>query len=382
MELYRKAGARYFVAQAVHCDNFDLWDSKFHRWNAVQMGPKRDMVGTWEQAALKQGLRFGVSEHLGYSRCWFQTSHGADKHGPFAGVPYDGTDARLSTLYHPSDPLDCCRYSNAPDWHREWFNRIKDLVDHYQPDLLYSDGGIPFGEVGRSLVAHFYNESIRTHGGQLAAVYTCKLMQNSGDFVQGVSVQDVERGAMREIQPLPWQTDTSNGDWYFRENDRYKTAAQVVRLLADIVSKNGNMLLNIVQYPDGSLPPQSAKLLEELAAWMRTNGEAIHGTRPWKVYGEGPTVVAGGHFKEEFPFTAQDIRFTTKGGRLYAIVLGLPHQKVHIRSLAGEPIAAVSLLGSVENPIWKQDADGTVIESPAKLPCEHAVTFRITLRKP
>ena len=187
------------------------------------------------------------------------------------------------------------------------------------------------------------------HGGRLESVYTCKLMQNSGDFVEGVAVQDVERGAMRAIQPLPWQTDTSNGDWYFRENDRYKTAAQVIRLLADIVGKNGNMLLNIVQYPDGSLPPESAKLLEELAAWMGVNGEAIHGTRPWKVYGEGPTVVAGGHFKEEFPFTAQDIRFTTKDGRLYAIVLGLPRQKVRIRSLAGEPIAAVSLLGSHEN---------------------------------
>ena len=155
MELYRKAGARYFVAQAVHCDNFDLWDSKFHRWNAVEMGPKRDMVGDWKQAALKQGMRFGVSEHLGYSRCWFQTSHGADKTGPLAGVPYDGADSRSRTLYHPGDPLDCCRYSDSPDWQHNWSNRIEDLVDHYQPDLLYTDGGIPFGEVGRSLVAHF-----------------------------------------------------------------------------------------------------------------------------------------------------------------------------------------------------------------------------------
>lgn len=381
MELYRKAGARYFVAQAVHCDNFDLWDSKFQRWNAVQMGPKRDMVGTWKQAALKQGMRFGVSEHLGYSRCWFQTSHGADKTGHFAGVPYDGADARWRTLYHPADPLDCCRYSDAPDWQREWFNRIEDLVDHYQPDLLYSDGGIPFGEVGRSLVAHFYNESIRTHGGRLEAVYNCKLMKDSGDFVESVSVQDVERGAMREIQPLPWQTDTSNGDWYFRENDRYKTAAQVIRLLADIVSKNGNMLLNIVQYPDGSLPPESATLLKELAAWMSINGEAIHGTRPWRVYGEGPTVVAGGHFKEEFPFTARDIRFSTKGDALYALVLGWPDDgRLRIRALATSAgkIASVELLGASGELDWSQQDNGLRVTLPKKKPCDHAYALKIT----
>ena len=204
-------------------------------------------------------------------------------------------------------------------------------------------------------------------------------MHDSGDFVEGVSVQDVERGAMREIQPLPWQTDTSNGDWYYREHDHYKTAAQVIRLLTDIVSKNGNMLLNIVQYPDGSLPPESAKLLEELAEWMSIHGEAIHGTRPWKVYGEGPTVVAGGHFKEEFPFTARDIRFTTKDGKLYAIAMGWPADgKLTIRSLAmPNGIKSVKLLGCKGKLAWKQTEKGMEITLPQQTVSDIAIAFEI-----
>jgi alpha-L-fucosidase len=106
MALYKKAGARYFVSQAVHCDNFDLWNSRFHKWNAVAMGPKHDVVGDWQKAAKKQGLPFGVSEHVGYSRCWFQTSHGADKTGPLARVAYDGADAKWQDLYHRASQPD------------------------------------------------------------------------------------------------------------------------------------------------------------------------------------------------------------------------------------------------------------------------------------
>ena len=173
MSLYKKAGARYFVSQAVHCDNFDLWDSKFHQWNAVRMGPKRNIVGDWQKAARKLGLPFGVSEHVGYSRCWFQTSHGADKTGPLAGVPYDGADPKWQDLYHPPSQPNGCEYSRDPDWHREWFVRMKDLVDQVHPDLFYTDGGVPFGVVGRSLVAHLYN--VRANpSGKTEAVYTCK----------------------------------------------------------------------------------------------------------------------------------------------------------------------------------------------------------------
>ena len=300
------------MAQAVHCDNFDLWDSKFHRWNSLQMGPMRDMVGTWKLAALKQGMRFGVSEHLGYSRCWFQPSHGADKTGPLAGVPlrWCGLRCRARSTIQPTRSMAAVIAtrptgiaSGSTGSRISWIitNRTSSTPTEAFPSarsgavwsaFLQREHPPARGATGGGLHLQGDAELRRLHGGRVGA--------------------GRERSAMREIQPLPWQIDTSNGDWYFRDNDRYKTAAQVIRLLADIVSKNGNMLLNIVQYPDGSLPPESAELLKQLAAWMSINGEAIHGTRPWKVYGEGPTVVAGGHFKEEFPFTARDIRFTTR----------------------------------------------------------------------
>ncbi len=146
-------------------------------------------------------------------------------------------------------------------------------------------------------------------------------------------MQDVERGVMSGINPLPWQTDTSNGDWFYADGYTYKTAPEVIRMLADIVSKNGNLLLNVVLYPDGSLPPESQTLLSELKPWMAVNAEAIHGTRPWTVHGEGPTETAAGAFKENAQYTAQDIRFTTKGKTLYAITLGEPSGSVSITSL-------------------------------------------------
>ena len=197
---------------------------------------------------------------------------------------------------------------------RDWYRRIQDLVDTYQPDLLYSDGGIPFGEVGRSMMAHLYNSSKKWHGGRLEAVYNFKNI-GSGEAIEGAGVLDVERGGLGGINPLPWQTDTSIGDWFYQDNYRYKSTSQVIHSLADIVSKNGNMLLNVVQYPDGSLPPEPQRFLEEMALWMPINGEAIYGTRPWTIYGEGPTQVRAGNFSEDIPFTPKDIRFTTKAAR-------------------------------------------------------------------
>ncbi|MGH2271762.1 alpha-L-fucosidase [Anaerohalosphaeraceae bacterium U12dextr] len=384
MSLYKKAGAKYFVSMAVHHDNFDLWNSTYHRWNAVKMGPQRDIVGQWQAAAEKYGLYFGVSEHLAASYTWFTSSHGADKDGPKAGVPYDGNDPNYWDLYHPKhdEPFGGGDkwYAKNPQWQQTWQKRIRDLVDQYHPDLLYSDGGFPFGEVGRELVAHFYNTNMQQHHGKLQAVYTCKDI-GSGEFNRQACVQDVERGAMKDINPLPWQTDTSNGDWYYRTHDRYKTTGQVIRLLADIVSKNGNMLLNIVLRPDGSLPPESEKLLAELGPWMEMNGEAIYGTRPWKVYGEGPTVVGGGHFKEDYPFKADDIRFTTKGNTLYAIALGVPTTELKIKSLAGVSITDCRLVGSKEKLQWTQDAEGLTIKPVRQWPCDHAVVFKMKIKQ-
>jgi alpha-L-fucosidase len=240
-----------------------------------------------------------------------------------------------------------------------------------------------FGQVGRTLVSNFYNASIAAHGGKLEAVYNHKDI-GSGEFIREAGVQDVERGVMEGINPLPWQTDTSIGDWFYSDGYKYKSTSEVVHMLADIVSKNGNLLLNVVQYPDGSLPPEPLQFLHEMADWMSVNGDAIYGTRPWKTFGEGPTKAAAGHFSENTAYTAEDIRFTVKDGALYAITLGEPKATVRIKSLGrkagleNRPVKAVALLGSEAPLRWEQQDDALVITLPASLPSKMASSFRIS----
>lgn len=359
MALYKKAGARYFVSMAAHHDNFDLWNSTHHRWNAVKMGPKRDVVGDWQRAAKKQGLKFGVSEHLGASWTWFQGSHAADQNGPMAGVSYDGANPEYDDLYHPAAlPGDRGWYTTDPRWHREWYRRVKDVVDLYRPDLLYTDGALPFGEVGASIVAHLYNVNAQS-------VYACK--QPSG----GRWAQDVERGVLSEIAAHPWQIDTSIGDWYYNKNWKYRGADWVIRMLVDVVSKNGNLLINVVQRPDGSLDPEAEKVLADMAVWMKANGESIYGTTPWLVFGEGPTRAQGGAFREDFGFTAKDVRFAAKGnGTVYASLMGRPNERrmtlVSLGKHAGDEgtVEGVSMLGSRKKVEWSQDSAGLHVVLP------------------
>jgi alpha-L-fucosidase len=371
----------------VHHDNFDLWKSRHHLWNATAMGPRRDIVGAWRDAARRRRLRFGVSEHLGASHNWFRPSQQFDHFWPKFGVDYDGADPRYADLYHPKhDEIykgnAATWYTENPAYHQVWFDRIRDLVDSYEPDLLYSDGGIPFGEVGRSLVAHYYNRSVAKRG-QVDVVYNCKGM-GSGEFYPEACVQDVERGVMSGINDRPWQTDTSNGDWYYADGYTYKTGSDVIRMLADIVSKNGNLLLNVVLYPDGSLPPESQALLADLTAWMQINSEAIHRTRPWRVFGEGPTEIEGGAFNENTAYTAQDIRFTTRGETLYAITLGEPQGRVEIRSLGRQAwheqraVRRVQMLGVRQALTFEQTDSALTVELPGRLPSQHASALKIS----
>ena len=391
MALYKKAGAKYFVSMGSHHDNFFLWDSKIHRWNAVQMGPRKDVVGLWQKAAKDQGLRFGVSEHLGASYTWFQVAHSADKTGPMAGVPYDGNDPQFADLYHgKAAPDDTGWLTTNPVWQREWFDSIKELVDRYKPDLLYSDSAMPFGNVGRSLIAHFYNQDMAKNGGRLEAVYTCK--EESG----GKWVRDIERGVAEGISPEPWQTDTSIGDWYYRTGQRYKTSTEIVQMLTDIVSKNGNLLINVVQTPEGDLEPDMVQILDEIAAWIAVNGEGIYSTRPWVVYGEGPSTKAQtrGRFGglrdvPETAYTAEDFRFTRSkdGGTLYAFCLGKPGAEIRITSLGRDAkltervVANVQLLGSDAMLDWRLDDDALVIQTPANLPVSPATGLKVAFRR-
>jgi alpha-L-fucosidase len=380
MQLYKKAGAKYFVSMGSHHDNFFLWDSKLNKWNAVQMGPKRDVVGDWQKAATKYGLKFGVSEHLGASFTWFQVARGADKTGPKAGVPYDGADAKYQELYHfAAKPGDTGWYSNDPRWQQQWYDEIRELVDNYHPDLLYSDGPVAFNnEVGLSMIAHLYNANATAHGGQTQAIYNCK--QKS----EGRWVEDIERGIMPAIDPDPWQTDTSIGDWYYNRNYKFRPVSWVIDMLVDNVSKNGNLLLNVVQRPDGSLDPEVEQMLGQLADWIAVHGEAIYGSRPWQIYGESKVKVKGGKFAEDFKYDAKEIRFTTKGPVLYAIALGWPADgKIVVRSLAkpaGENsnnVTSVSLLGYDGKISFKQTADGLIVTLPEKKVSEYTTGLKI-----
>ena len=390
MALYKSTGARYFVSMGTHHDNFFLWDSKIHRWNAAKMGPKKDIVGLYQQAAKKQGLKFGVSEHLGASFTWFRTAHGADEAGPMKGVPYDGADPQFQDLYHsPRAADDKGWLTNNPADQRRWFECIKELVDLYQPDLLYSDSPMPFGDVGRSLITHLYNANATRNGGTTAAIYTCK------EDAKGKWVRDIERGVADGIRPEPWQTDTSIGDWYYRRGQKYMKSGEVIRMLTDIVSKNGNLLLNVVQTPEGDLEPDVLAILDGIGKWVAINGEGIYGTRPWQIYGEGPSTNTAqekgrfGGLKDvpTKPFTPADFRFTASkdGTTVFAFCFGVPDQEFRITAFGTDSklnhnkITTVEILGSKEKITWAQEAGALVVTKPATVPNPEAVGIKITL---
>ncbi len=380
MKLYKRVGAKYFVSMGVHHDNFFLWDSQIHRWNSVDMGPKRDIVGDWQKAAKKEGLKFGVSEHLGASYTWYQVAKGADSKGEYKGVPYDTCDPQYYDLYHrPAAEGDNQWYTNDPEWQREWYDRIKELVDMYQPDLLYSDGALPFkNDVGRSMIAHLYNQDLQHHRKQ-NVVYNCKEPSN------GRFVHDIERGITEGIAELPWQTDTSIGNWFYKTGQGYASSTELIQMLVDIVSKNGNLLLNVVQTPEGDLEEDVIKILEDMAAWNKDNGEAIYGSRPWHVFGEGPSLSktqGKGHsdgIKDIRAYESGDLRFTTNGKTLYAFAMEHPTGDLTIHSVPKtQKVRSVKLLGSKEKIRFTQSADGALtIHKPTTLPDYRVIVFKI-----
>lgn len=423
MDRYVKAGARYFVALANHHDNFDCYDSTHHAWNSVRVGPKKDIVGIWARVARSRGLRFGVSNHSAHAWHWFQTAYGYDPEGPLAGVRYDAFTLRKEDgkgkWWEGLDPQELYTGPNivmpggittiaeAQRWHERndrvwtedpppnnprfvetWFLRCQELVDKYQPDLLYFDNTeLPLGQAGLDIAAHYYNANIK-YNGNLQAVLTSKGLKPEH---QGTMVLDIERGRADRILATPWQTDTCIGQWHYRrslfEQHRYRTAKNVVQTLVDIVSKNGNLLLSIPVRGDGTIDEDEVQFLEELASWMRVNGEAIYGTRPFVVHGEGePDVQGAANFNESRAraYTAKDIRFTVKGDVLYAIALGWPEEaRLKIETLAqGRPeypwkIARIELLGSLGALRFTRDSAGLVVTLPKEKPNEYAYVLKI-----
>ncbi len=423
--LYRRAGAQYFFALANHHDNFDLWDSKYQPWNSVRIGPQKDLIGGWARAARPHGLRFGVSVHAAHAWSWYEPAQGADTSGKFAGVPYDGkltkADGR-GQWWEGLDPQDLYEQRHLPsqdfanadslgprwDWGNgvsvpdaayceKFYNRTVDLINKYQPDLIYFDDTAlplwPVSDAGLKIAAHFYNASMRAHGGKLEAVLFGKVLNEQQ---RRCMVWDIERGQSNVIEPQPWQTDTCLGNWHYDrslfEQHRYKSTKTVIQTLADVVSKNGNLLLSIPVRGDGTIDDDEIAVVEGIATWMKVNKEAIFGTRPWKVFGEGPATehvaqltAQGFNEGKGKPFTADDVRFTAKGDTIYAISLGRPTEPLTIKSLGRKaglldrPMAKVVLLGTAEKITWTQTDDALVITLTNAAVDTPATVFKITL---
>lgn len=366
--LFRKAGAKFVVPVAEHHDGFPMYDCTLTDWSAAKLGPKRDIAGLLAAAVRKRGMHFGASSHRA-EHWWFYDG----------GMKFDSDvrDPRYATLYGPAQSD-----KTQPDkiFLDDWLARTSELVDQYQPELIWFDWWIEqpaFEPYKRRFASFYYNR-----GAQWKREVAINYKHEA--FPERAAVLDIERGKLDAPRPLFWQTDTSisTESWGYIANDKFKSADSIVDDLVDIVSRNGALLLNIGPRPDGTIPEQAQRILLEIGKWLSVNGEAIYGTRPWKTWGEGPTKVVGGSFKDTSgaAFTAADIRFTAKGDTLYAIALAWPESgKVTIKSLASGPeVREVALLGSKAKLKWSRSADGLRIEMPVDRPGDYAYAFRIS----
>ncbi len=385
VDLFVEVGAKYIVGMANHHDNYDLWDSKHHSWNSVNYGPKRDVIGEFYDAVKKyekHGIRWGVTSHVERASCWFQTNKGADKEGPYAGVPYDGNDKKYEELYLPPDAdgdMKPTQPSNAPDyWKENWLARCKDLFDNYDPDFFYVDGGVPFpgedhGKTGLEMISYLYNQNMERHGGMNEAVMCIKDWYKKapkgewGYYWDGIATLNLERARLPFIRKQPWQTDTSIGDWTYVKNGNYRSATEIVQELIDIVSKNGNMLLNVSPMGNGKLDKKAYDLLKEIGAWMKINGESIYGTKPWLTSG------------------AEQERFVTKGDNtVYLSVFEVPQNgsvKVeYFAPVEGKSldISSIRILGHEDKKVkWESTTKGLKLEIPNGIEYSHALVFKI-----
>ena len=370
--LFKRSGAKYVLPVAEHHDGFPMYASGLTEWCAAKMGPKRDVVGELSVAVRKQGLHFGASSHRAEHWWFFNGGRTFDS---------DVNDPRYAGLYGPAQSDQ-----DQPDqaYLDNWLARTSEIVDKYHPEIVWFDWWIEqpvFQPYLQKFGAFYYNRAAQWKS-SVAINYKNK------SFPESAAVLDIERGQLDMLRPIFWQTDTSVGEksWGYIKDEKFRTPESLLDELVDIVSKNGCLLLNIGPKPDGTIPDEVQKILLNMGKWLSVNGEAIYATRPWKIYGEGPTKVVGGSFKDTATsgYTAEDIRFTAKGETLYAIALAWPQDgKLRIKSLAEgseftkREIRTVQMLGSKAQVKWTRTAEGLVIELPGENPSSYPVAVKI-----
>ncbi len=410
--LFKRTGAQYFVALANHHDNMDLWDSKYQPWNSVNMGPKRDILAEWAKVAKDNKLPFGISIHASHAWTWYEGSQDFDGNltlADGAGKWWEGYDPQ--DLYAQNHPRSTGS-SNINKIHSQWnwgngasqpsdeycnkfYNRTIDAINRYNPDVIYFDDTVlpfyPINNVGPRIAAHAYNKSLKENGIQETVILGKVLNEDQKQCM----VWDIERGIPDKIQEKYWQTCSCLGTWHyetsFYDNNKYKSAKTVIHMLVDIVSKNGNLLLSVPMRGDGTIDDKEEAILKGIADWMDINKESIYGTRPWNVYGEGPTVdnpnpIKAQGFNENIKYSDKDIRYVVKGNILYATVMGCPDDgSVTLKSLAASSpnykrkVKKVELLGHGKLDIVSRNQDGLTIKLPANKTNDIALVFKIFL---
>jgi len=374
VKLFKDCGARFIMPVACHHDNFDMYDS-FHPWNSVKMGPHRDIVGEWKAAAMKHGLKFGVSTHLYWAPRFFASARKYQKPGTL--------EWKLFCMDY-----DSRNYAAQDSWNEHWYERCWELIEKYDPDIFNVDSPYPRIKRGKGLgvkfFAAFLNRDLEENHGKQTVVLSLK----TGNVDRRAFTYNLERGSAADIKPYPWiwATDLCGG-WFYRKGAVNRMSIPVmIGNAVDVVSKNGIVMLNVALRGDGTLPENQEAYLQAFGKFLKVNGEGIYGTRPWKVFGEGPLKMKDGRQGEnKKPFSPRDIRFTCKGDTLYAFVLAPPTEDIVIKTLAaggvyeGE-IGTIKLLGCDEPIQWTRTAAALTIRRPEKLPDLPVIGFKIEKR--